>query len=181
MNANHNPQIPNLIVVFIVTDPSPRMLHRSGTPHVHFPSYTRNEAIHILSLSAPPLYPATTPLPLDYTPDMHAADTAWLWPRFLATVWDALAKNTARDIPSFRELAEALWPRFTASIVAGTHGPREFSKVLVAKRALFQDEAVLVQRVVPRPSELVNTSTNGLSSKCTSAALPLYTQFLFPS
>lgn len=141
------------------------MLHREGTPHIHFPSYTRNEAIHILALSAPSLYPANIPLPPDYSPAMHAADTAWLWPRFLSTVWDALAKNTARDIPSFRELAESLWPQFTASIVAGTHGPREFSKVLVARRALFQDESVLVQRVVPRPSDAGDT--NGLSSKCT--------------
>jgi len=127
------------------------MLHTSGTPHIHFPSYTRSEAIQILSLTPPPIYPAEAELPANYTPAQHAEDANWLWPRFCAAIWDSLAKNTARDVLSFRSLADKLWPDFTASILEGVHHPREFSKILVARRALFQNEDTLIERVVPKP------------------------------
>jgi origin recognition complex subunit 5 len=131
------------------------MLHTAGTPHIHFPAYTRDEAIRILSLTPPRIFPDE--LPPDYTPDQHTEDMTWLWPRFCAAIWDSLSRNTARDVLSFRELADKLWPHFTISILDGTHSPREFSKVLVARRALFQDEDVLIERVVPKPSTTNDT------------------------
>ncbi|KAJ0352161.1 hypothetical protein KNSL1_002807 [Colletotrichum chrysophilum] len=43
---------------------------------------------------------------------------------------------------------EALWPRFVAPILARTHGPREFSKLLIASRVHFQDESLLNPGIV---------------------------------
>jgi origin recognition complex subunit 5 len=63
-------------------------------------------------------------------------------------VWDALAKGAARDILSFRSVAEKLWRPFVAPIVDGMFGTRDFSRLMVAKRALFQSEDVLLDRVV---------------------------------
>lgn len=148
------------------------MLHTSGTPHIHFPSYTRSEAIQILSLTPPPIY--TTDLPADYNPTQHAENANWLWPRFCAAIWDSLAKNTARDVLSFRSLADKLWPDFTASIVEGVHQPREFSKILVARRALFQNEDILIERVVPKANTSITNDARISRRKCICAFAILF-------
>lgn len=72
-----------------------------------------------------------------------------MWSRFCAVVWDTLAKGAARDIVSFGAAAEKLWRPFVSSIVDGTYGTRDFSRLLVAKRGLFQGDGVLVDSVVP--------------------------------
>lgn len=64
----------------------------------------------------------------------------------------------SRDVISFRALAEKLWRPFVASIVDGTYGTRDFSKLMVAKRALFQNEEMLVERTSVKP--LANASAS---------------------
>ncbi|KAI0595831.1 origin recognition complex subunit 5 C-terminus-domain-containing protein [Biscogniauxia sp. FL1348] len=127
--------IPNLTTVFILTAPSPSLLRLSSPPHLHFPPYTKAQYVAILSRAAelpPPLPNTTTP-----------QETADLWARFVAAVHDALARPASRTLPRLRRACAALWPRFTAPVAAGTHRAREFSKLLVAARAYFQDESVL--------------------------------------
>lgn len=85
-----------------------------------------------MSLTPPETLPTTTP-----------EDTDFLWPRFCGAVHDALTSAASRTLPSFRHACETLWPRFTAPILAGTHGPREFSKLLIVGRAHFQNESLL--------------------------------------
>ncbi|KAI0100709.1 origin recognition complex subunit 5 C-terminus-domain-containing protein [Hypoxylon sp. NC0597] len=126
--------IPNLTTIFIVTAPSPSLLRISSTPQLYFPPYTKSEYVTILSR------PPYTPPPL---PNTTAQETADLWTRFAAAVHDALAKPASRTLPGLARACAALWPRFTAPVAAGTHRAREFTKLLVASRAYFQDEAVL--------------------------------------
>ncbi|OBT49719.1 hypothetical protein VE04_09358, partial [Pseudogymnoascus sp. 24MN13] len=132
--------IPNLTTVFVVTSPRPHFLHNPGAPHVHFPSYTKAEAVAIVSRSVPSIYPSS---PLEATAGsdsdnvaiegeediavLHptAKETADLYSRFLSAVWDTFAKYAGRDILSFRRIALTLWPRFTAPIRAGVYGPRD--------------------------------------------------------
>lgn len=45
-----------------------------------------------------------------------------------------------RDVVSFRSVADRLWRPFATPIVDGTYGTRDFSKLLVAKRHLFNTE-----------------------------------------
>ncbi|CAK7264956.1 hypothetical protein SEPCBS119000_001257 [Sporothrix epigloea] len=124
--------IPNLAVVFVVTFPTPSMLRTSFVPHVQFGNYSKSEFVEILRLSTPPALPETTD-----------EETNELWTRFCTAVHDALTRTAGRTLPAFREACTALWPKFTAPILAGTHGPREFSKLLIAARSLFQDESLL--------------------------------------
>ncbi|KAI1805695.1 origin recognition complex subunit 5 C-terminus-domain-containing protein [Daldinia bambusicola] len=128
--------IPNLTTIFILTAPSPSLLRLSSAPQLYFPPYTKPEFITILSrppYGPPPSLPNTTP-----------QETADLWARFAAAVHDALAKPAAsRSLPGLARACAALWPRFTAPVAAGTHRAREFTKLLVAARAYFQDESVL--------------------------------------
>ncbi|KAI8955250.1 origin recognition complex subunit 5 C-terminus-domain-containing protein [Xylaria longipes] len=124
--------IPNLTTVFVVTTPSPSLLRISSPPHVHFPPYTKAQYIAILSRTPPPSLPNTT-----------EQETAELWTRFAAAVHDSLTRPAARTLPRLRHACASLWPRFTAPVAAGTHKAREFSKLLIAARAYFQDESVL--------------------------------------
>jgi len=88
---------------------------------------------------------ASPPPPL---PNATAQETTDLWARFTAAVHDALARAASRTLPSIWDACTALWPRFTAPILAGTHAPREFSKLLVAARVHFQDERLLDPGIV---------------------------------
>ena len=71
--------------------------------------------------------------------------------RFIGAVYDSLAKAACRTLPALKHACETLWPRFTAPIAQGIYGAREFSKLLVAGRVLFQDENVLEPGVVSLP------------------------------
>ncbi|KAL2875986.1 hypothetical protein SGCOL_008837 [Colletotrichum sp. CLE4] len=95
------------------------------------------EFIKIISASPPSPTPTTT-----------QDDTDFLWTRFVGAVCDALTTSASRTLPSCRHSCDALWPRFTAPILARTHGPREFSKLLIASRVHFQDESLLNPSIV---------------------------------
>ncbi|KFY45793.1 hypothetical protein V494_00754 [Pseudogymnoascus sp. VKM F-4513 (FW-928)] len=152
--------IPNLTTVFVVTSPRPHFLHNPGAPHVHFPSYTKAEAMSIISREVPSIYPSEPTSVSDGVnvvvdgvednsiPRPTLKETADLYSRFLSAVWDTFAKYAGRDILSFRRIALTLWPRFTAPIRAGTYGPREFQRLLTSQRPLFRDESVLTPSIV---------------------------------
>lgn len=155
-------QIPSLTTVFIVTSPPPHFLLTSSVPHLHFPTYSKQDFISILSLSPPPTLPNTSP-----------QETTDLWTRFTAAVHDALARAASRTLPSFAHACTALWPRFTAPIHAGTHSAREFSKLLVAARTHFQDERLLDPGVLALPTPNLNPTTTTATTTTATTAKPL--------
>ncbi|KAH6678936.1 origin recognition complex subunit Orc5 [Plectosphaerella plurivora] len=130
--ARLSESIPCLTCVFILTSPPAGFLRLSSAPHIYFPNYSKADFVRIMSLEPPETLSTTTP-----------EDTAFLWPRFCGAVHDALTSAASRTLPSFRHACSVLWPRFTAPVLAATHGPREFSKLLIAGRAHFQDESLL--------------------------------------
>ncbi|KAK7752927.1 hypothetical protein SLS62_005086 [Diatrype stigma] len=155
--------IPNLTTIFILTSPSSPPLRlpggsSGGVPTLHFPPYTKAEFLEIAtrlvafrdsdsdSESDPPAPTAntTTTTTLPSLPNTTPQETADLWSRFAAAVHDALIRTAGpRTLPGLLRACRALWPRFTAPVAAGTHRAREFSRLLVAARVLFQDESVL--------------------------------------
>ncbi|KAF3070828.1 Origin recognition complex subunit 5 [Daldinia childiae] len=160
--------IPNLTTIFILTAPSPSLLRVSSVPQLYFPPYTKSEYITILSRPPylPPSLPNTTP-----------QETTDLWARFTAAVHDALAKPASRSLPGLARTCAALWPRFTAPVAAGTHRAREFTKLLVAARAYFQDEAVLEPGITLAKGPISTATKTGekearSSSKDLAALLP---------
>lgn len=154
--------IPNLTTIFIVAMASPSLLRTSSPPHVHFPPYTKAQYIAILSRTPPPSLPNTT-----------QQETTDLWTRFAAAVHDSLTRPAARTLPRLEHSCAALWPRFTAPVAAGTHKAREFSKLLIAARAYFQDEGVL-EPGIQRASATGDTAAKMSEKKGTdlSALLP---------
>ncbi|KAK3343912.1 origin recognition complex subunit 5 C-terminus-domain-containing protein [Lasiosphaeria hispida] len=157
--------IPCLTTVFIVTSPPANFLRTSFVPHIHFPNYTKAEFVTILATDPPVALPNTT-----------AQETADLWARFAAAVHDALARAASRTLPSVKHACSALWPRFTAPILAGTHAPREFSKLLVAARVYFHDERLLdpgiVALAVPAPQPTSNGTNPTPAANGTAPLLP---------
>ncbi|EHA50486.1 hypothetical protein MGG_03184 [Pyricularia oryzae 70-15] len=162
--------IPNLTIVFIMTCPPAGTFRTSAIPHVHFPNYSRNEFIEIISASSPPPIPGL------------ATDAALdLWSRFVGPVYDSLGKAAARTLPALRQACITLWPRFTAPILAGTHGPRELTRLLVAARTYLQDERLLAPGIITAqaPSAIRSTAaTDPQQTTELSALLPTTARLL---
>ncbi|KAK5108832.1 hypothetical protein LTR62_007806 [Meristemomyces frigidus] len=159
-----------LTTVLIVRYPSPRFLHQTGVPHLEFPAYNRAQSLHILAQE--PLNIFLEP-PLDdvnYDDEVHEEDKQWLWPRFCEAIWASLAQNAARDFTSFRDVCHKLWRPFVAPILKGDFGTRDFSRLLVAQRRLFQDESVLLHSIIA-------TSETAVMKKV-SHELPFYAKWL---
>ena len=150
-----------MTTLFILTYPAPGTFHKPGVPHIHFVPYTRAESVQILSRRPPHIFP-----------DGPDPDDLFVWTRFLVVVWDTLAKSAARDLVSFRDAALAIWEEFVEPLVKGTWGTRDFSKLVIAQKGLFQREAVLVEGVVSRAPR---------QEKRTMHELPYYSKFLLIS
>ncbi|GME56536.1 Major facilitator superfamily [Neofusicoccum parvum] len=156
--------VPGLSTILIISVPRPRLLHTASTPSIHFPSYTRDEAVLILSRQPPNIFLEPPSPSKEYTDDLAAEDNKWVWTRFLGVVWDALAKSAARDVVSFKALADKLWDPFVAPIRDGTFGTRDFSRLMVHRRAIFQGESALVDRIVPKEADAGKLQAKGPSS-----------------
>lgn len=150
--------IPCLTVVMIITYPHPRLLHLPGAPHIYFSPYTREQAIQIACLAPQPIFPEPLSPSADYSEESAAEDNAWLWSRFCAAVWDSLAAGAGRDIITFQSLTSKLWRPFVQPIVDGTFGTRDFSRLMIAQRKLFQSENCLLDTIIDEPQEDTTTS-----------------------
>lgn len=145
-------KIPGLAVILVVQTPRLRALNLAGVPHIHFPPYSRAESVHIVSSSPLALHDqpqndlsSSNSNPVFISDD----DRLWLWTRFVTAVWDSIGQAAARDLVSFRAVCEKLWNPFVKPILDGQYGPREFSKLMVKNRALFQSELPLKESVLP--------------------------------
>lgn len=160
-------QIQGITCVFVVTSPLTSFLHAPGVPHIQFPSYTKVELQKVLSLTVPkPSLPG------------GEADTKDVWFRFCGIVWDSLSKHSSSDLISMRSVCLRLWPKFIRPFLDGTHTAKEFSKVIVVNKFLFQDEGALVPSIISefkesKAADMVRTKPNGMTSQ-----LPYYSRLL---
>lgn len=156
-------QIPRLSVVLIVSVPAPRQLLASGVPHVHFPQYTRGESVKALALDPPLIFLKLVDESYDYGDEEHMEDRRWLWQRYCEVVWDSVGKGAARDLVTFRSVCYKLWRPFVQPIVDGQIGTRDFSRLVVTKRSLFQNEDILsgVQLEAPKIQTSNSTGAGG--------------------
>lgn len=107
-----------------------------------------------MSLQPQKIFPDGWDPEIDYTEEQAAEDDAYVWGRFCGVVWDTLAKGAARDLVSFRNACVKLWKPFTAPIVDGTFGTRDFARLMVSRRTIFQDENVLLHNITrPRSGD----------------------------
>lgn len=129
----------------MVRNPCGRTLNLTGVPHVQFVPYSRAESLHIISSS--PLSSHETPND-SISSFISDDDRAWLWSRFVTAVWDSIGQAAARDVVSFRAVCTKLWHPFIEPVIKGHYTPREFSKLMVKNRALFQSEVPLQDSVI---------------------------------
>ncbi|THX09315.1 hypothetical protein D6D17_04043 [Aureobasidium pullulans] len=155
--------IPCLSIVMVVTYPHPRLLHLPGAPHIYFSPYTREQAIQIASVRPQAIFNEPLSPSANYSDELAAEDDAWLWSRYCAAVWDSLASGAARDIVTFKSILDKSWRPFVQPIVDGTYGTRDFSKLMVAQRKIFQAESCLLDSVIDEPQEDTTVLTDGKS------------------
>ena len=144
-------EISSLGVVFVVTAPRPRFLHLAGVPHIHFYPYDRSDSIAIVSSDPLSIFAGTSTNAdlANVLPSESNEDDVWLWSRFCGAVWDSLGKGAARNIVGFRRTCERLWAPFVQPIRDGKFGTRDFSKLMVRNRGLFQAEGALIEGIIP--------------------------------
>ncbi|KAL8685867.1 MAG: hypothetical protein Q9224_005638, partial [Gallowayella concinna] len=157
--------IPNLTTVFIITFPRPNLFQHLGIPHIHFPSYTRAELLTLISSSPLPLTPPPGTSSPTNLPTFTSADLDYLWPRFAAAVYDSLAQSASNSLPSLRTLCTRLWTPFISPIFLNHYSPREFSKLMVRNRHLFQSEDALKHSIVPNLQPKPNSLTISTSAQ----------------
>lgn len=162
----------------IVAAPQPRLLQFIGVPHIHFLPYNRSDVVTIVSRSPLPIFGDADHEELsDEKGRARAEDDLWLWSRFCGAVWDSLGKHAARNLPEFDGVCRRLWPPFVLPIRTDGYGTREFSKLMVRNRALFQDEAFLITNIIP-PTTTTTTLDTPKPAAQNPAPLPYYTKYL---
>jgi origin recognition complex subunit 5 len=109
-----------------------------------------------MAIKPPSINGRSTSLPDTENEAKVVQDTKDIWVRFCGAVWDTLSKHSGRDILSFRDSCHSLWPSFAAPLRDGYFTTKDFSRLLVSKRSLFQDERVLVPSIIP--SSITSTS-----------------------
>jgi origin recognition complex subunit 5 len=170
-------QIPSLTIIFIISVPSPRFFHTPGIAHIHFPPYTRDELLKIVSLTPPNIFPDGWDPNIGYTEEQAAEDNAYVWGRFCSVVWDTLGKGAARDLLSFRKICHKLWKPFTSPIVDGTFGTRDFARLVITQRAIFQDESVLLHNAMHVTRSKPDANTSVIPTRITHD-LPYYSGYI---
>ncbi|KAH3996718.1 hypothetical protein HBI38_155780 [Parastagonospora nodorum] len=174
--------IPNLSLILTTTLPlPPSTIHSSNTPSLHFPTYTRTQLFSILNNIPPKIFatpPSDEQFP-DYTPDLAAEDDAWLWSRFISAVYDSLSKHTGRDLLSFRRTCMKLWRPFVEPVVTGQFGTRDFSRLIINRKHLFQVEDAVLDRIVadaePQAALEPTTPSKRRAAKMMIHTLPFFT------
>ncbi|KAH8723563.1 origin recognition complex subunit Orc5 [Phaeosphaeriaceae sp. PMI808] len=183
--------IPNLSLILTTTLPlAPSAVHVSTTPSLHFPPYARAQLLTILGHNPPKIFltPPSEEQFRDYTPNLAAEDDAWLWGRYIAAVYDSLSKHTGRDLISFRSCATKLWRPFVDPVTSGQFGTRDFSRLMINRRHLFQLEDSLLDRIIKTAEPDKTATTNGTLEPATPSkrrlaklpihSLPFYTSHL---
>ncbi|KAF8476950.1 origin recognition complex subunit 5 C-terminus-domain-containing protein [Kalaharituber pfeilii] len=178
-----------LTVVFILSVPSPRLMSTTAIPHVHFPPYSKEELITILSKNPRRIETPSSSSSANgdnngdkaNKEDDDLAEDLFVWTRFLGTVWESLAKSTARNIVQFRAIADKMWDEFVEPIRRGEYGTRNFSQLYVLKKDMFRVEQHILDEVVPRGS--FTTSSATATTAVTEAGkaahdLPYYSKYL---
>ena len=85
--------------------------------------------------------------------DLGNEESALLWTRFCGAVWDSVGQGAARDVSSLKDVCERLWRPFVKPILDGSYGVREFSKLMIKNRTLFQGESALIENLIPTNEE----------------------------
>ncbi|KAH7355922.1 origin recognition complex subunit 5 C-terminus-domain-containing protein [Pyrenochaeta sp. MPI-SDFR-AT-0127] len=182
------PQISLILTTTLALIPS--ILHSSAAVFLEFPAYSRSQILTLIGANPPKIFlspPSLVQFP-DYTPDLAAEDDEWLWGRFTTAVFESMSKHTGRDLVSFRSCAMRLWRPFVEPVVSGQFGTRDFSRLMVNRRHLFQLEDSVLDRIINPPSVENGISTNGVMepatpskkkpAKMTVHDLPYYTTHL---
>ena len=121
----------------------PLLLHLTGVPYILFRPYKGEELLNIVTQSPLCIKSVDKSQSSQQTIQVPTEDDKWVWSRYCAALWDSFGKSTAQDLISFRRLAEKLWRPFVVSIEDGTYSIKDFSKLMIAKRHLFQGENAL--------------------------------------
>jgi origin recognition complex subunit 5 len=151
-------------VIIVISTHQQRFLG-SESPHIHFPPYTKEESIEILSKYVQPI-PRVSDESSDEEPEYtgkDAKDDLWVWQKFCGTVWDSLAKGSARNIVQFRTAVEKMWIPFVQPIAKGEYATRNYSSLYLRNKEMFRQETSVIDNVLPPVAAERATTSKSMS------------------
>ncbi|KAK6528661.1 hypothetical protein TWF694_003912 [Orbilia ellipsospora] len=146
--ARMGDMIENLTVVLVVTAYGPRLLNSSEPPSIHFPAYSKEECVKILSLSPKSIFEIDNET--EYSSEMENEDR-WLWTQCCSAIWDIMGKYAARNVNALKDVVDELWPSLVRPIVENEYGIRDFPKLfnrLKNEELRHSEEIYLASRIV---------------------------------
>ena len=145
-----------LSLVLVSSSPRPLPLHVSGISYTHFPPYTRDEAITLITRDPPALQPSLEDL-ASPIPSVNDSTLLPIYMQFCTTVYDSLISSTSStSLSMFHQTCKTLWPPFIWPLLFSEAPPGkakawDFQRLLIRNRSLFQaqGERILVDRLHP--------------------------------
>lgn len=164
-------QIPGLSILFTTNSIRPLLLHRSGVPYIHFPAYTRSQAVYIQCLSLPVL-------PESPQHTVAAEELELIYKQFAVTVYDALIAPTSTSLSMFRNVCNKLWPAFIWPAISGEAPPGkatkwDFPRLLVRGRQLFHADGESALLATLQPDDQARTFEDLLAQQKKTASRPI--------
>lgn len=153
--------IKNIIVVFAINTLEPKPLIMTCIPHIHFPRYSTEESIKVLS-SRQLQYLPNSCLKDSDSDDQHVQKQQKFWSQFCSMVVNALASYTGTDIRLLKDVALKIWPQFIRPVVDGDLDPTNFVQLYRKNQKLFVGEMAVTDSLIDL------TSTKGPDSSLSS-------------
>ena len=136
-DADKSCQVPSVSLILTTSSSRPLPFLKAGILHIHFPPYSRIEAISLVAQQAPPL-------PI-FEHERNVDDIQRTWQSFVLTLYDSLVAPTSTSFTAFEESCQKLWPRFIWPALSGQAPAAkkkrwDYGLLLVRNRGLFQQE-----------------------------------------
>jgi origin recognition complex subunit 5 len=169
--------VPGLSVLFVISVTRPGSLNCGGeVPHVAFTPYTKEESIRVLAKYVRRIGHGDDDGDggeEGERTEEDAKEESYVWQKFCGTVWDSLAKGTARIVVQFRAIVDEMWEPFVEPIAEGRYGTRNYSSLYLLQKDVFKRETNVVDSVLPRGG-----SNGGGGGGGRVHDLPYYSKFL---
>lgn len=137
-----------------------RFLATMEPPSIHFPAYSKEECVKILSLKPKSIFEIDEED--EYSAEMEEEDR-WLWAQCCSAVWDSMGKSTARNVNELRDLVEELWAPLIQPIIDNEYGTRDFAKLfnrLKNEKLRNNEELYVSSKITARTSSTAPETVN---------------------
>lgn len=131
--------IDNLLVIFVINTLEPKFLLLTSIPHIHFPRYSTDDAVNVVSKKQ-----------LRFLPEDRFTEQEQkkFWNQYCSMVVNALSSYTGSDIRLIKEVALKLWPEFIRPVLEEDMDINNFVQLYRRNQKLFVSEVAVTDSLI---------------------------------